>query len=210
VRRGSGSNGAGTTRQREGALRRQRPVERERGVDVGGVNPLGNAGSGVLFSAATDNLVNGKNVIEFKGGAGVKVDGTAGTTNGDQIISNQIDLNHGLGIALVGGGNDGQAAPTITGVTSDGTTMTVKATLTSTPSTPVLVQLFAGPACDPSGSGEGRTLDAAKTVTTDGAGNATFSLLTAALPSGQVLTATATRQTSIPDSSAFSTCATTP
>jgi titin len=177
------------------------------GTDAGGTLALGNGVNGVLLAGSSGNLVGGlsakvKNVIAFNGGSGVKVD----TANADQILGNSIDQNGSLGIALVGGGNDNQAAPTIVQVKSDTLKTTVKATLASLPSTTFRIELFSSPACDPSGGGEGATFLGTKTITTDGTGAATFSIQVAVVPAGQALTETATRQ-DVTETSQFSACA---
>jgi hypothetical protein len=177
------------------------------GTDAGGTLALGNGVNGVLLSGSSGNLVGGlsgkvKNLIAFNGSSGVKID----TANADQILGNSIDQNGSLGIALVGGGNDNQAAPTIVQVKSDTTRTTVKATLTSIPSKTFRIELFSSPACDPSGGGEGATFLGTKTIATDGTGAATFSIQVNVLPAGLALTETATRQ-DILETSQFSVCA---
>jgi hypothetical protein len=184
------------------------------GTDATGTAPLGNPAGGILFLGSSGNVVGGGsdkpvNTIKFNGAAGVKVDGSTGAANGNRILGNAIDQNGALGIALVGGGNNRQAPPSILAVHSDGTKTTVKATLTSAASASFRIELFASPACDPSGAGEGARFDAAKIVATDSGGHATFSVVGAEIPSGQAVTLTATRQDT-GDTSAFSLCAAAP
>jgi hypothetical protein len=181
------------------------------GTDGAGTSALANGVNGVLLAGSSGNTVGGlsaktRNTIAFNTGVGVKVDGSSGTTNQNQILGNSIDQNGSLGIALVGGGNDNQAAPTIVQVKSDTTKTTVKATLTSIPSTTFRIELFSSPACDPSGSGEGASFLGMKTITTDATGSATFSIQVALVPAGQALTETATRQ-DVTETSQFSVCA---
>lgn len=182
------------------------------GTDVTGANPLPNGLSGVLFDGSSSNVVGGLsdariNTIAFNAGAGVKVDATSDPASGNRILRNSIDHNGGKGIVLVAGANGSQVAPTITSVTNDGTTTKVKATLTAAPSKSYRIELFSSPACDPSGAGEGATFLAAKTITTDASGNASFSILVPLVPAGKAITETATRQDLL-NTSPFSICGT--
>src|SRR5262249_34737522 len=102
------------------------------------------------------------------------------------------------------------AAPTITSVTTANGKTTVKGTLTSTPSTYFLLEIFASPSCDPSGAGEGQTRIGGDTITTDGSGNKSFSHgLGIAVPAGEAVTATVTNGNTR-GTSEFSTCFTAP
>jgi hypothetical protein len=159
------------------------------GTDVTGTQPLGNGRDGVLITRMNNNTIGGEapgagNTIAFNGGDGVRVD----QANGNAIQGNAIFANGNLGIELLHGANQGQAAPVITSATSDGTSTTVSGTLTSTPDTTFTLEIFA---TDPSGSGQhflGSVL-----VTTDADGNASFTATFAtAFDPGWFLTATAT------------------
>jgi hypothetical protein len=82
------------------------------GSDTAGTGALGNQRSGVSICEGTHgNTIGPHNVIAHNGGAGVKVyhQGTLNNT----ITRNSIHDNGGRGIALSGGGNADQAAPTI-------------------------------------------------------------------------------------------------
>jgi Periplasmic copper-binding protein (NosD) len=181
------------------------------GLDPSHTQPVGNGGNGVLITGSSGNSLSG-DWIWFNGRAGVKVDGSTGPANGNEIIGSRLDQSGGLGIQLVGGANDGQAAPTIVSVTTDAQTH-VKATLTGPPSTQYLVQMFTSPSCDPSGRGEGAQLLQSAAIQTNASGNASFTIQRGPppIPSGLAITLTATRQdTSVPDTSEFSNCATAP
>src|SRR5262249_14598745 len=142
------------------------------------------------------------NTIAFNGGDGVLVD--AGT--GNAVLRNAIFSNTGLGIRLINGGNNDQAAPVLTSATSGGGVTTVQGTLTGRPNTPFTLELFANPVCDPPGFGEGERFLGSLTVTTDADGMASFTLaLAIPVDLGQFLTATATDPTN--NTSAFSRCA---
>ena len=145
---------------------------------------------------------------------------------GNRILSNSIYDNDALGINLVHSNNltegvtpndtlpppDSDAGPnnlqnypdldlarTRRGVT------TIKGTLTSTPGGTFVIQFFSSLAADPSGFGEGQRFKGQKNVTdTDGDGIITFTFKTKKkVPKGQVVTATATDQ-STGDTSEFS------
>lgn len=84
----------------------------------------------------------------------------------------------------------------------------IKGTLDSTPSIATtksfIVQYFGSPTADPSGFGEGKRFLGQKSVTTNGSGDATFTFITTKkVARGQVVTATATDQSTL-DTSEFS------
>ncbi|HEY1590768.1 MAG TPA: NosD domain-containing protein [Solirubrobacteraceae bacterium] len=174
------------------------------GTKHGGKQALGNGG-GVRIRGGAKNAQIANNTIAFNARQGVLVDGSTGIS----ILRNSMVANSGLGIELTNAGNDNQAAPVVTSVTTAGTTTTIAGTLASTPSTPFRIELFSSPACDPSGAGEGKTFLGSVDTTSDGSGNATFSTDVPAVPSGQVITATATSEAT-GDTSEFSTCRTAP
>jgi hypothetical protein len=124
-------------------------------------------------------------------------------------LSNSIFANVGLGIDLADDGvtlntpggphvgpNEFQNFPEIEAATVAGSSTTIQVSLNSIPNTPFIIQVFANPAKDPTGYGQGRTLVATATPLvlftdpTTGFGNIVFTVpqdLT-----GQYLTATAT------------------
>jgi titin len=176
------------------------------GTKSGGGKPLGNAGGGVkLELGAQDERVEA-NKIAFNGGPGVVVDGTPDVNgfvaSGDSILGNSIYNNNGLGIDLRNGGNNDQAAPVITAVTTNGGSTTIDGFLNSTASTSFRIELFSSPSPDPSSFGEGKTFLGFTDVNTDGAGHTTFSSSVPAVQAGQFVTATATSATG--DTSEFS------
>ena len=91
---------------------------------------LGNEINGIILSNnASDNTIGGTgggqgNTIAYNVQAGVLVQ--SGT--GDSILSNSIVFNGQQGIALAGG-NDVQAAPTLTGASGGGTGSNVEGSL---------------------------------------------------------------------------------
>ncbi|HSC92681.1 MAG TPA: right-handed parallel beta-helix repeat-containing protein [Gaiellaceae bacterium] len=196
-----------------------------------------NGGHGVLIRRAHLNSVQ-RNAIFSNGGDGVAIVG--GAPQGairNWISANAISANAGLGIDLqddgvtandAGDGDGGsgffglanflQNFPVNLQVSDDRTTVT--GTLNSRPSTTYRIELFGnspGVACDPSGNGEGETYlepeaPGATEVTTNGSGDATFSVrLKSPLSSGDVVSATATELGAFPgNTSEFSPCVTPP
>jgi hypothetical protein len=129
----------------------------------------------------------------------------AAGVNGVSILGNRFRDNGQLGIDLVGGANNSQAAPLIASASAaDGTTH-VAGELSSVPGESFRLEFFANVACDPSGFGEGEMFLGAGEVMTDSSGNAAFTIQVAEAPAGSYLTATATRLTT-GDSSEFSAC----
>jgi photosystem II stability/assembly factor-like uncharacterized protein len=163
------------------------------GTDATGTAALGNGGNGVLITTASNNTVGGTaagagNVIAFSGGDGVQVD--AGT--GNAVRQNSIHDSTNLGIELVNSGNNNQPAPALASAASGGGTTTIQGALTAAPNTAYALDFFAGPAANPSGSGEGQRYLGLAAETTDASGNASFTVtFPVAVPGGQVVSATA-------------------
>jgi hypothetical protein len=177
------------------------------GVAADGVTALANAGGGVFITSASGNFIGGEaagagNSIAFNGGAGVAIlSGTA-----DAVLGNAIFSNKGLGIDL---GNDGvtlndskghtgpnnyQDFPVLTSAVLNNGVLTVKGTLSGTPTTSYAIQLFAIPSCDPSGFGQGQNPLSIVTAATDISGQTSFTAqVTTTIPAGTAfITATAT------------------
>src|SRR5215210_1900846 len=182
------------------------------GPNASGTQDLGNLSTGVYIFNASDNTIGGTtaaagNTISDNNGAGVSVEGL--NARGNRILSNSINDNVGLGIALFA--NDGVTAndpgdadngpntiqnyPVITSATTSSGQTTIKGTLNSIPNRLFDLQFFSSPTADPSGFGEGQTLVGETLVDTDPNGDASFSFVTATpLGGGQVVSATATDQ----------------
>lgn len=181
-------------------------------------NLRGNVLSGVLLSAS-DNVIGGTNsssanVIAGNGHAGVEVFGSTYTNrysistvydiHGVTILGNSIYTNTGPGIDLTPAGvtlnsasgqmNIGPNAavnfPVISPVTPG--SVSLGGTLSSIPSSSYRIELFVNAAPNASGYGEGQTLIATASLTTDTNGNGSFSASVSPLSDGQYLTATAT------------------
>jgi len=182
------------------------------GTDAGGTVNRANGGNGVSFSGGADgNAVGGTaagdgNTIAFNGGAGVVVDDTSSATNGDTVERNSIFSNAGLGIRLVGNGNDAIPSPNVDSVVTASTQTKITVSLGANVAV-FRVEVFVSPSCDPSGAGEGRTFLAGKTVDANTTSTAVFSV--PALGTGQAVTATETDLNN-GSTSEFSTCFATP
>jgi hypothetical protein len=169
------------------------------GTDAAGTGALANGGDGVeLIVGATGNAIGGVsagagNTIAHNGGNGVRVDSGDGASNG-AIVSNVLFANATPGIALTNGGNAGEAAPTITSVTTTGSSATVSGTVSAGTH---LVQVFSNDGCaDP----EGAQLLGSVTAT-----GTTWTASVPAVTLGEGLTATST-DTAANQTSQFSKC----
>ncbi|MGH9941600.1 MAG: SBBP repeat-containing protein, partial [Pyrinomonadaceae bacterium] len=169
------------------------------GVAADGVTGLGNTAPGtgvIIIRRASNNSIDG-NVIANNAGAGVFVGNDtepAGSANGNRILNNSIFNNGGLGIALTGGNNN-QAAPSLNVAFNPnaGGNTAVTGTLFAAANTAYNLQFFSNAACDPSGTGEGQSLNTMTTVTTNASGFVSFVVeLAGRSPSGQIITTTAT------------------
>ena len=197
------------------------------GTDASGAGPLPNEADGIAILDASGNTIGGTaagegNVIAYNGpgfigGSGVVVTEVFSTATGNAIRGNSIRDNNRLGIDLgddlVTAGDAGDADtgpnglqnfPVVTSAESNGATTTVTGTLASTPATAFALDFFASAACDGSGHGEGGTYLGSATVTTDGAGQASFTTDLPAIAAGSLVTATATGPAG--DTSEFSPC----
>ena len=165
------------------------------GVTIGGINP----GEGNFISNCG------------LGAVGVDTSGTA-TIRGNSIFDNPgVNPTSGLAIDLFTSSTPGvtfndagdadtgpnglQNYPLITSVTYGASTTTVNGTLSSAPSTMYDVDFYGNPSCvrRPQDTPEGRIFLGTHPVTTDGSGEATFSVvLPVAVENGSIVTATAT------------------
>jgi hypothetical protein len=94
------------------------------------------------------------------------------------------------------GANNLQNFPVITTVSSNPSSTTILGTLTSKPNTIYQIDFYSNSAVDPSGNGEGALFLNTTSVTTNASGVATIDVIfPIALPSGRVITATATDPT---------------
>lgn len=189
------------------------------GTDVSGLAALENSIGVYIFDSPANTvggtLLHAGNTIAFNRDVGVWVNGNNAV--GNAILSNSIYHNGDNlggefgrdrvepGILLQGslqtnngpgphtGPNHLQNYPILVSAVghADGTT-TLRGLFNSTPNSLFRIELFASPAPDPSGFGQGQTFLDAVGVTTDSNGNADFTALLGSLPAGTSLTATAT------------------
>ena len=112
-------------------------------------------------------------------------DGVSLQADGAAVLGNSIHANGGLGIDrspttqasnTVTSTPPSHAFPVLTGAVTQGGITTVAGTLASSPGSAYRIELFSNAACDPVGNGEGQALIAAFDVTTDGSGDAGFSV----------------------------------
>lgn len=159
------------------------------------------AGANGLTLASSGSTIRGLNILNFAG-AGIAV----ASGNRNLLTSNTTFNNGGIGIDLGANGptpndndtsdadtgaNDLQNAPVLSTVSSSGST--INGTLNSRIFSTFTLQFFSSAQADPSGFGEGQTLLATQSVTTNGFGVVDFSTaLPAGVASGQIITATAT------------------
>ena len=166
---------------------------------------LNGAGAGEangLVFGANGSTVRAIAITNF-GQNGIQVNANA---SGNRITANAIFDNGALGIDLGSGGvttndvgdadigaNDRQNYPVLIGAAPDGGNTIIQGRLNSVAMTTFELQFFANAACDLSGHGEGETFLGSAVVATDESGNASFTeSLTAAVPLGHFVTATAT------------------
>jgi hypothetical protein len=176
------------------------------GTDKTGKQPLGNGSGGVqIQDNAFNNTIGGTavkagNIIAYNGQTGVAVTGSAIS---NPILTNAIFANRNQGIVLSGSGDGLQVAPVLSSAVDSSSSTSLQGTLTASPNTAYQIQVFANPAADPSGFGQGQTYLAAQTVTTNGSGVASFSFtIKPTLAPGEVVSATATSPSN--NTSAFS------
>lgn len=169
------------------------------GVDVTGMNPLGNGGSIQSALGAGFNAVN--NLLAYTAGTPIVI-GNSGRLSGNRIFNNG-----GLGIDV---GNDGvslndpgdlnstgaggkQNFPIINWAHAENGETVLEGILDSKPTTNYNLEFFANVACDPSGFGEGERVLGTATLTTDANGKGTFRVRFPSPPvTGESITAIAT------------------
>ncbi len=170
------------------------------GVGADGQIAAANLVGGLIDAGGSNNLIGGTsasqaNIIQNNTLLGIQVDGTFNSTTGNAIEGNSIFNNGSPGISLTNGGNNvaTEPPPALTYAFSTAGATTVSGSLNSVANTQFRIEFFASPSKDSSGAGQGKTYLGFTTVTTNGSGNATFTL--SSLPAvalGQFVSATAT------------------
>lgn len=185
-----------------------------------GIYVYGSSGVAPANVAIGNDTSAGSNTIAYNSGVGIGLLATTPPATGVQVRGNSIFSNGGLGIDLGGdnavtandvgdgdsGGNGLQNFPLITSSSFSGGSITINGTFNSTANRNFTLRFYQNPTCDPSGNGEGQTYLGSTPVTTDGSGNATYSV-TLTGPLVGVITATAT-DTTTNSTSEFSACST--
>lgn len=162
------------------------------GVQVNGKQPLGNQSGIGVVGAST--LIGGAakgagNRIAYNGTAGITVynlnTALDNTFSRNSIYANALGIDLGadgippndIGIPADEdtGPNNLQNSPII--MKAIATTKTIKVYLDSTVNTTYTIELFSAPACDGSGSAQGKTFLGASKITTDQYGDATKSIV---------------------------------
>lgn len=172
------------------------------GIAANGDSNQGNGQKGIEVQT-NGNSITG-NRVAFNGSDGIRVkNGTGNTIRFNQTFDNRtFGINLGADAFTPndngdgdGGPNNLQNFPSLSGASADGATLTIKGTLNSRPSGRYSLDLFYNPACDltfNNAVGEGKEYLGSTDVTTDGNGNASFTLQVATALSSGVVTATAT------------------
>jgi Periplasmic copper-binding protein (NosD) len=146
------------------------------GTDETGRQPLGNSGDGIdLYGSGITIGGAGTgqgNVIAYNGSEGINI--LSGQQ--DQIIRNSIFGNHSAGIAVAHSGNQFVVAPALSFTPGSGGNGTLSGTLTETPNTAYVVEVFSNPSAPVPGEEQGKTFVQDLTVNTDGSGKGTFSV----------------------------------
>ena len=195
------------------------------GIGADGITPV-RTRSGINVSSLTSiyhafNTVVASNHIASVEATGVFV---APLENGVMITTNSVHDNGALGIDLSAsgaadgptlndpgdtdtGGNGLQNFPVIASAQASATSTLIQGSFNSAPNQFFTLEFFSSPTCDPTGFGEGQEYLGSTNVTTNGRGDATFSVtLPVGARVGAVVTATATDTNN--NTSEFSQCRT--
>ena len=186
------------------------------GTDVTGMLNLGNSGAGVqidrdLNNNTSNNAIGGTNLgegntIAFNGFGVLAAGAGGGTAVGNAVRGNSIFSNDNLGIDLPPGGivnpndagdgdtgfNNLQNFPSLLSANATGTSITIQASLSSTPNTFFNIDFYSSPTADPTGFGEGKVFLGSRPAATQDTGEITFTAtFNTAVTLGHFITATA-------------------
>jgi parallel beta-helix repeat protein len=176
-------------------------------------NNIHDNGTGIRFEQVTQSVITG-NIIHNNYSIGLQIASGAGNVfSANSFYGNYGGIQLGSSIPLAndpgdtdGGSNLGQNYPLLTTAKSFSGATTVTGTLNSAASSAYRLEFFSSPSCSSFGYGEGKTFIGGLDVTTDPSGNVSFTFTaTATLPTGSVITATATDAAN--NTSEFSACA---
>jgi CSLREA domain-containing protein len=186
------------------------------GTSADGEAAIGNSGDGIKIDARSNDTQIGANVIAYNAGRGVYMEAAGDNYGtGNAVLENEIYDNGESGIDLGGDGvtdnsddagpNNLQHYPILTSVIATGDGVTLEGTLGGEADLEYRLEFFANDSCGESGHGEGQAFVGAMSVTTDGSGEAIFSVdLAAEVMTWAYLTATATDSDN--NTSEFSAC----
>ena len=148
------------------------------GTDVTGQVALGNTGPGIILENAQTNVIGAAgtkgsaNVIAYNGGDGIDVEGG----EQDNLSGNSIFNNGGSGIKLTSQANHSAVPPALTFAAGAGSgTLTI--TMNAAPNTAYIVEYFSNLTAPAPGHEQGQTFAGAVTITTDGSGQGTYSVI---------------------------------
>lgn len=167
--------------------------------DIVGNGYWGGSFAGISVSGPDTTITD--NYIVQNTLAGVLVQSASGAA----ITHNGIFDNGGRGIELSSGGNGMISSPTVASAVHEGSQIRVNAMYQGRPNQTVILEVFVGPQCDPSGFGEGAVYVGSQEVVTNASGVGYYSLLFTNTGNGYVVTATA-REVSTNNTSEFSAC----
>ena len=190
-------------------------IDNRIGTDASGEGALPNVRHGVFLGGGSSDSLVLDGVVAFNQGDGVSIPGGSNNRVDGALIHDNGDLGIDLGPNGVtlndpGDGDSGanglQNSPEIASVVLSPSSLQVNGTIGTTANTTVSIQVFVSRECDGI-AGEGAVGIGADGVTTNGSGNANFSVDAAHQFAGRVLTATATTPAG---TSEFSGCFTIP
>jgi hypothetical protein len=180
------------------------------GCEISNISSIYYHGSGITFGSFVGNYGLVQNCEIFGcSGDGIYVTKEVSPLKGNTFRANSIHDNAGLGIDLYNdyndtspvalndpldadtGANDLQNYPVLDYMVT-GSPGAIGGTLTTEPNEECVIDFYANPSCDGSGYGEGEIYLGSTTVTTGAAGSAAFHASLPSVPSGHVVTATAT------------------
>jgi hypothetical protein len=177
------------------------------GFGAGGAIPNGKNSIGGTAAGAGNLIAFERYAVQVVGSAGDSILGNSMHDDGVGILLDSKFHPNDPGDADTGA-NNLQNQPVITSVAASATTTAgtqVSGTLNSTPNAQFRIELFRSTksGVDAWGNGQGEALIGTATVTTDAAGNASFSIMAPTVPAGQFVVATATNSAT-GDTSPFS------